>query len=111
EAVFRNPSAARATLQGLADQLRSGRQRVTLTGTTATDGTEQYRNTLSLQRAGAVRDVLISLGVAADRIAPPVGVGSHGPNHVNDLAADGSLLPGPAAHNRSVVVTLACPQT
>lgn len=110
KAVFRNPSAARTTLQGLADQLRSGRQRVTLTGTTATDGTEQYRNTLSLQRAGAVKDVLVSRGVAADRITP-VGAGSHGPNHIIDLTDDGSLLPGPAAHNRSVVVTLVCPQT
>jgi outer membrane protein OmpA-like peptidoglycan-associated protein len=110
KAIFRDPSAARATLQDLADQLRNGKQRVTLTGTTATDGTEQYRNTLSLLRAGAVKDVLVSLGVAADQITP-VGAGSHGPNHINDLAADGSLLPGPAAHNRSVVVTLACLQT
>jgi outer membrane protein OmpA-like peptidoglycan-associated protein len=107
QAVFRDPAAARATLQGLADQMEHGKQSVILTGTTATSGPEASRVELSQKRAGAVRDVLISLGVEASRINVS-GAGSNGPNHVNDVASDGTLLPGPAAQNRSVVVTLKC---
>ena len=113
QAVFRDPAAARATLEGLADQLRKGTQLAKLTGTTSSGPTaiggnsEAARITLSLQRARAVKDVLISLGVPADRLTTE-GAGSHWPNRVNDRGPDGNLLPGPAAQNRSVVVELIC---
>ncbi len=108
QAVFRDQNAARGTLQGLADQLVHGKQTIRLTGTTATWGSVASRVDLSQRRANAVRDVLTSLGVDGGRITT-VGAGSDGPNHVNDLGPGGTLLPGPAAHNRSVVVDLTCP--
>jgi OmpA-OmpF porin, OOP family len=108
EAVFVDPSGARATLQQLADKLRNGDQQVTLIGTTATFGTPQGRMVLSEQRAEAVKQVLVSLGIAASRIKTK-GVGTNWPGHVPDIGPGGVLLPGPAAENREVIAELTCP--
>ena len=109
QAQFRDPAAARKTIQDLASLVIKGRQRVDLVGTTSSAGTsEQGRVELSRQRADAVKSVLIELGVPADRITTK-GVGSKWPERVNDRAPDGSLIPTAAARNRSVVVRLSCP--
>jgi OmpA-OmpF porin, OOP family len=109
ETVFRDQAAAQKTLQQFADVLKNGRQLVTLTGTTATWGPVLSRYELSKQRADAVRDQLVSLGVDGGRITT-VGAGSDPrPDREVDIGPDGSLLPGPAAHNRSVVVDVVCP--
>ena len=111
QAVFRDPAAARKTLQDLASLVISGRQRIELIGTTAKAGpSEQGRIELSLRRADAVKGVLVELGVAGDRITTR-GVGATWPDRVNDIAPDGSLIPTAAALNRSVIVRLSCPTT
>jgi outer membrane protein OmpA-like peptidoglycan-associated protein len=111
QAVFRDPAAARRTLQQLADLLIGGRQLVELIGTTATAGSDEAgRVRLSEKRAEAVKSVLVELGVPADRITTR-GVGTSWPDRVNDIAPDGSLIPWAAALNRSVIVRLSCPTT
>ena len=93
----------------LATLVINGRQRIELIGTTAKAGpSEAYRITLSNERAGAVKAVLVELGVSADRITTR-GVGATWPGRVNDIAPDGSLIPTAAALNRSVIVRLSCP--
>ena len=109
QAVFRDPAAARRTLQDLATLVINGRQRVELIGTTAMAGpSEAGRIALSERRAAAVKDVLVELGVPADRITTR-GVGATWPDRVPDVAPDGSLIPTAAALNRSVIVRLSCP--
>jgi len=111
QAVFRDPAAARNTLQDLANVIVNGRQQVELIGTTATAGpSEAGRVELSKRRAEAVKTVLVELGIAADRIST-VGAGTSWPGRVNDIAPDGSLIPTAAAQNRAVVVRLSCPST
>jgi outer membrane protein OmpA-like peptidoglycan-associated protein len=109
QAVFRDPVAARATLQSLADLLISGRQQVELIGTTAKAGNDEAsRVRLSQRRADAVKQVLVEFGVPAERITTR-GVGTSWPDRVPDVAPDGSLIPWAAALNRSVIVRLSCP--
>jgi peptidoglycan-associated lipoprotein len=61
--------AARATLDGHAVWLQSHRNtRVTIEGHCDARGTTEYNLALGEQRARAVRDYLVSLGVAADRL-------------------------------------------
>ena len=111
QAVFREPAAARKTLQDLATLVINGRQLVELIGTTAKAGSsEAYRIQLSNRRAEAVKSVLVELGVPGDRTTTR-GVGATWPDRVNDIAPDGSLIPTAAALNRSVIVRLSCPTT
>jgi OOP family OmpA-OmpF porin len=111
QAVFREPAAARATLQELAALVINGRQAVELIGTTAMAGpSEESRIDLSNRRAEAVKAVLVELGVPAERITTR-GVGATWPDRVPDIAPDGSLIPWAAAQNRSVIVRLSCPTT
>jgi outer membrane protein OmpA-like peptidoglycan-associated protein len=108
QAVFRDRPAARTTLEQLAQLMLQGKQRAELTGTTSSAGTsEAGRVRLSMQRAEAVKAILVELGVPADRITTR-GAGSKWPHRVNDRAADGTLIPAAAARNRSVVVELSC---
>jgi peptidoglycan-associated lipoprotein len=61
--------AARATLDGHAVWLQSHRgMRVTIEGHCDARGTTEYNLALGEQRARAVRDYLVSLGVAAERL-------------------------------------------
>lgn len=103
-ANLRDPAAARQTLADLAKVLTGGRQRVELIGTTAGRGDGLA---LSGDRAAAVKRELVALGVPGDRITTR-GVGNTWPDREPDVAPDGTLLPGPAARNRSVVVQLSC---
>jgi OmpA-OmpF porin, OOP family len=108
-AVYRDPAGARRTLQGIATQIVEGDLAVSLIGTTATSGSEAGRIALSRQRADQVRVTLVELGVPPARIVEVRGVGTHWRTHVPDLAPDGrTLLPGPAAANRSVVIRAGC---
>lgn len=104
QAVFRNPDQARAVLADYAKAIIGGKQAL-LTGTTASDGTPEYRLGLSQRRADAVRDLLISLGAPADRIRTR-GLGSDFPGYVPDRDAQGNLDPVPAAQNRQVIIEL-----
>lgn len=107
--VFRDPAAARQTIGTVADVLRGGRQTAELVGTTADVGPYPGQVQLSRQRAAAVARVLAELGVAASRVRI-TALGSRFPDYVTDHAADGALLPGPAARNRKVIVRLTCPR-
>jgi OmpA-OmpF porin, OOP family len=106
-ANFRDAAAARDTLRGFANQITSGDAKAELVGTTADVGDQQGQVTLSRQRAEAVRQVLIGLGVPPEKITSR-GVGSDWPGHVPDIDAQGNLLPGPAALNRSVILRVGC---
>ncbi|HYS40534.1 MAG TPA: OmpA family protein [Pseudonocardiaceae bacterium] len=107
-ATLRDEAAAKPLLQRLADKLRSTpNARATLIGTTSSEGSTEANQTLSEQRAQAIRALLIQLGVDQSRITAS-GEGENGPHHINDVAPDGSLIPAAAAHNRSVIVQLSC---
>jgi OOP family OmpA-OmpF porin len=111
--TFRNPAGARATLQKLANVMLSTGESVTLTGATSSEGTDQYNQRLSLERANVVKTVLVQLGVPASR-ARTFGDGSHLPGRLNDTGSNGQLLVGPAIQNRKVVAKLSgggCPAT
>lgn len=104
-AVFRDPAAARAALQRLAGYLAADPSaRIELTGTTARWGTFAWDLTLSKQRAETVKAALVQLGASSGQIKTQ-GLGWRFPGYANDQGPDGSLLPGPAEQNRSVIVT------
>jgi outer membrane protein OmpA-like peptidoglycan-associated protein len=104
-AVFRDPSAASKALSRLANYLMAHpTARIELTGTTAHWGTLASDIGLSRRRAGAVKKVLIRLGAAPSQISTR-GLGWKFSGYQNDQGPGGILLPGPAEHNRSVIVT------
>ncbi|RSM64703.1 hypothetical protein DMB66_18830 [Actinoplanes sp. ATCC 53533] len=106
-ADFRDPKGARATLKQLATRMAGHSQRVQLTGTTSSEGSDAANQDLSERRADAVEDVLVDLGVAQSRISAR-GAGEHYPGRVRDTTAEGTLIPSAAVRNRSVVVKLSC---
>jgi outer membrane protein OmpA-like peptidoglycan-associated protein len=106
-AEFRDEDAAREALEPLAAEAKQGNKSVKLIGTTASARTETVRGQLSKDRAEAVKRILVSQGVDADRITTE-GAGNQSKYHVPDVGPDGTLLPGPAAENRRVVVQLSC---
>lgn len=94
--------AARAAMVPVADWLIDNPARTAvIRGTTADDGLLTYQKDLGLQRAQAVAVLLTGAGVAPGQLQV-VGVGSNFPEFVPDRAVDGTLLPGPAALNRSI---------
>ncbi len=104
-AEFLDPAAVRDVLKPIADQLGTAGLTATLTGTTARVGDLDGQVELSERRAQAVLEELVALGVPSESLTA-VGVGSEFPGYVPDHDAAGNLLPGPAAENRTVVITL-----
>ena len=103
--VFRQPAAAMAALRPLARYLAATPSaRIELTGTTAHWGSLAGCIDLARRRAGKVKAVLVQMGAQPSQIATR-GLGWRFPGYVNDQGPDGTLLPGPAEHNRSVIVT------
>ncbi|MEV4219180.1 OmpA family protein [Nonomuraea sp. NPDC049725] len=109
-ATFREPAEARKTLANLAATIGKDRLKVRLTGSTSAEGGKADNLRLSRERAEAVKRELVALGVPDADIATE-GRGEQLRGRADDLAPDGTLLPGPAARNRKVVVRLACPAT
>jgi OmpA-OmpF porin, OOP family len=103
--IFRNPSEAEATLAQLAAKLKQSTEPITLIGSTSTEGGNAVNNPLSVKRAEAVKQVLVSDGISGSRIRT-VGDGSHYPGRVPDSGPGGILLPGPAEQDREVIVQL-----
>ncbi len=104
-AVFRDPAAAGAALKQLAQYLAANPSaKIELSGTTARWGTLAWDLALSAERAEAVKAALVRMGAAPSQIVTQ-GLGWHFPGYINDQGPGGSLLPGPAEHNRSVIVT------
>jgi outer membrane protein OmpA-like peptidoglycan-associated protein len=104
-AEFKDRAAALATLEPIAQQMVSDNLTATLTGTTANVGDKAGQVRLSEQRAQAVLELLVSLGVPAERMTA-VGLGSDFPGYVPDHDAAGNLIPEAAALNRKVMVSL-----
>ena len=104
-AEFVDAAAARAVLEPIAEQLVETSATATLTGTTADVGPIEGQRALGLSRAQAVLDELVALGVPGEALTA-VGLGSEFPGYVPDHHAAGDLLPGPAAANRKVIITL-----
>ncbi|WP_117213940.1 OmpA family protein [Allorhizocola rhizosphaerae] len=109
KAEFRNPAAATTFLDSLAKVLEGYNQQIMLTGTTSSEGSDAANQTLSEQRAAAVKAVLVQLGVAESRVKTH-GAGEKWPGREVDMTKDGVLIPAAAARNRSVVVELKCPK-
>ena len=103
--VFRDQSAALTALRPLARYLTaSPSARIELTGTTAHWGTLASCIDLARRRASTVKQVLLNMGAQPDQIRIR-GLGWQFPGYENDQGPNGTLLPGPAEHNRSVIVT------
>jgi outer membrane protein OmpA-like peptidoglycan-associated protein len=102
---FLDADGARTALEPIAAWLRQERTAILLTGTTATDGTEEGRVRLSQMRADQVARALVALG-ADPSLIQTEGVGTNHPDHQDDLGPNGELLPGPAAQNRAVIITV-----
>jgi outer membrane protein OmpA-like peptidoglycan-associated protein len=78
---------ARNTLARIADQLRINDQlAVTIEGHTDSVGSDATNQVLSEKRAAAVRDYLVSRGIATDRMTV-TGLGETTPVATNDTAA------------------------
>jgi OmpA-OmpF porin, OOP family len=81
-------------------------ERIELSGTTARWGSLPSDLALARQRARAVRAVLLALGARPRQILTR-GLAWHFRGYRDDQGPGGALLPGPAEHNRSVIVTRA----
>jgi OOP family OmpA-OmpF porin len=109
---FRDPSAARSTLEAYVAKIQPFLPGTTIqvVGTTASWGGRQYQLNLSQQRAQTVADELESLGIPAADLKVD-GVGTDWPTHVNDLEPSGALNPVLAEQNRTVVLVGHCTGT
>jgi outer membrane protein OmpA-like peptidoglycan-associated protein len=107
QATFQDPTAAQATLQRLAGQAAGQNFHVELIVMAFSWGTEEGPLTLSRQRAEAVRQVLIHLGMPSDRVSI-MAVGTNSAGYITARDPDGNLLPELAAQDRSVIVRLSC---
>ena len=97
---FRDPSAALEILQPLAETLIDHPSiNILLVGCTAGDKQSDWDYELSAARASAVMQLLVELGVDADRITC-CGLGCQNPWHIPDVGVNGPL----AAQNRRVVI-------
>ena len=102
---FRHPAAAMAALTKLAEYLATNPgAEIEISGTTARWGNAAYDIELSAMRAEAVKTALVLAGAAPGQIIAR-GLGWHFPGYENDRGPHGTLLPGPAEHNRSVIIT------
>ena len=75
---------------------------VYIIGTTAS-GNEDFCHQLSGKRAEVVRDVLIEMGIPAERMQA-VGLGFRDPWHLTDIDAEGNWIEKNAACNRKVMI-------
>ncbi len=104
EAVLRDAEAAAGVLRPVANWLSADPQRrARITGTTARHGTLDSQITLASERAETIKQRLVDAGADPARISTE-GVGSEFPGYVPDQGPEGSLLPGPASRNRSVII-------
>ncbi len=98
--AFVDPEAAAETVKPIAELMQTnGSLTLLLVGTTAGDGTSEYSISLSASRAAAVKTLLVSLGVEANRIQT-IGMGSSDPWHIAGAGLQGEM----AAMNRKVVL-------
>lgn len=100
EATYLHPEVAVETIRPIAEYLIAHDSvNLLLIGSTAGDVTNDSTLRLSQDRADAVRNTLVELGVAAERITT-VGMGSDDPWHISGAGYDGPV----ASSNRKVVL-------
>jgi len=97
--------SADSVLQLIAQQANAQGEQVTITGYTSPEGTAAYNHALSLHRAEAVRDRLISLGLPAGQITRVTGAGTTG-NPGSACLVHGKLDEALCTQLRRVVITL-----
>lgn len=102
-ADFQDVDSSRATLEPLAETLRSEEARCVLIGMTATSGEADSAKMLSRQRAEAVAKILQQLDVPKEQIIC-IGTGYDStPFHVQDVDENGNLDESLAVRNRCVL--------
>lgn len=100
EATYLHPELAVETIRPIAEYLIAHDSvNFLLIGSTAGDVTNDSTLRLSRDRADAVKNTLVELGVAAERITT-VGMGSDDPWHISGVGYDGPV----ASSNRKVVL-------
>ena len=104
-AGYIDPEAAMETLRPYAQQIIENKLSVLLAGFVAGNGTTGFSYELSLDRAHAVCNSLISLGVDSSQITV-VGLGGGGGEkwHIPDIYSSGGLIEEHAKLNRRVVM-------
>ena len=103
QAIFTDEQKARASIQEVADMLNAHPENtVYIVGTTAS-GNVDFCDQLSRKRAEVVRDVLMEMGISADRMQA-VGLGFRDPWHLTDIDAEGNWIEKNAACNRKVMI-------
>ncbi len=99
-AEYVDPEAAEAVLLPIAEALAETDMHVALIGCVAGDETTAFGKDLSLVRACAVRDSLVSMEPALEERISTVGTGCDNPWHIRGLGTDTPQ----AAQNRRVVL-------
>ena len=95
--------SSKATLEPLAETLKSEDAKCVLIGMTATSGEADSAKTLSRQRAEGVAGILQQLGVSKEQIIC-IGTGYDStPFHVQDVDENGNLDESLAVRNRCVL--------
>ncbi len=103
KAVFVDKELAMLHIKELAEQLfMHPDNKVYVIGTTASGNTE-FCNQLSIDRAQAVTEVLIDLGIPESQLIP-MGMGFEDPWHVDDLDKNGIQIESQACQNRKVLI-------
>jgi outer membrane protein OmpA-like peptidoglycan-associated protein len=107
-ATFSQPATAQQVLAGLVPAIEQNGQTVTITGTASKDQATSNASdlVLSKQRADAVKQALVTLGVPASLLVT-AGVGHDWCGFKPETDATGAYSDALAAQNRSVILTSA----
>jgi outer membrane protein OmpA-like peptidoglycan-associated protein len=102
--TFRDQAGAQNAATRIAAWLTAGTGRTAaITGTTATAGTEQTRQALSLARANAVANLITAAGAPATTLTT-TGAGNYFNGFTPDTDPNGILDPAKAETNRTVQI-------
>lgn len=101
-AEYRYPEAAEETIGYVAEAVVSSGRPIRVLGQCASDGDTSYRMDISRARANKVAASLIAAGVPQSLIEEVIGVGTNSEYHVDDLDANGVLVPELSDLNRVV---------